>query len=79
MSIVWKNCGILLSNKLECIQIRAARIVSGGIIQTSYSKMLNELWWETLKERRRQKRLVMFHKISLRQALNYMLDATNSR
>ena len=73
-SIIWDNCNITQSDKLEHIQLRAARIVAGGMIRTSYDQLLIELGWQTLKSRRYISRLVMLHKIKLGQSPNYMKE-----
>ena len=49
---VWNNCSSTLSNNIEKIQIKAARIVSGAIVRTPYVLMLEELSWQTLSKRR---------------------------
>ena len=40
--IIWDNCGTYLSDRIDKIQIKAARIITGGIIRTSYRKLLEE-------------------------------------
>ena len=51
-------------DKLEGVQRRAARFVTNDYRRHSrVTKMMKELKWQPLHERRREKRLVFFHKI----------------
>ena len=47
---VWGNCGTGYINKLESLQLEAARIVSGLPIFTSKDILYREVGWETLHE-----------------------------
>ena len=50
--------------KLEMVQRRAARYVLDRFnYLSSVDEMLQELQWNTLEERRKKERLVMFYKI----------------
>ena len=61
---VWDPHTISTSARVEAVQRRAARFVTNQYDRTaSVSDMLGRLQWEPLVERRRQARLVMFHKI----------------
>ena len=51
---VWDNCSNQLSEMLENVQYRAAKIVSGAIHRTSHCTVYDELGWETLKRRRKK-------------------------
>ncbi|MEW8548097.1 MAG: reverse transcriptase family protein, partial [Candidatus Thiodiazotropha sp.] len=52
-------------NKLEAVQRRAARFVTGDYHTTSsVSDMINDLGWETLQQRRTQAKLVMMYRIT---------------
>lgn len=61
--VVWDNCSDELCEKVEYVQRRAARIVSGGIVRTSQNILYKELGWTPLQTRRRELRLTMMHKI----------------
>ena len=61
---------VLLSNitdmqceKLELVQKRVGKIVSGAIRGVSRDVIYHELGWETLEERRKKHMLLLFHKI----------------
>ena len=72
--VIWDNSGNVLSDQIEKVQVRAARIVSGGIIRAPYESMLKELGWTKLSDRRKYKRLIYIHKIQLGQAPSYLSD-----
>ena len=48
----WDNCSTECKNQLESIHNEAGRIVSGMTKLCSIEKLLAELGWETLQERR---------------------------
>jgi hypothetical protein len=54
---VWDNCGIGYSDKLEKLQLDAARIVTGLPIFTKSEYLYAETRWETLSERRYRTKL----------------------
>lgn len=61
---VWDPYTATMTSRLEMVQRRAARFVTGQHAKTaSVTDMLKKLEWETLETRRRNARLVMFYKI----------------
>ena len=60
---VWDNCGVCNSNKLEQLQLEAARIVTGLPIFTKIDLLYKETGWELLSVRRNRRKLQMFHSI----------------
>ena len=52
------------SMKLETLQNRTARLVTGGLYRTHTNDLLCELGWEKLKTRRQIHRLVLYHKLN---------------
>ena len=52
------------SMKLETLQNKAARLVTGGLYRTHTNDLLCELGWEKLKTRRQIHRLVLYHKLN---------------
>ena len=60
---VWDNCSNDCKRQLECIHNEAARIVSGATKLCSIEKMLADLGWESLHDRRMKHKLVIFYKI----------------
>ena len=65
-SVVWDPVGEgnqSLRYELEMVQRRAARFVSGDWRRTSSpSKMIKDLQWKSLENRRYQSRLIFMHK-----------------
>ena len=49
--------------QLDLIHHETVRIITGGTKLCSIQKLLSELGWETLQERRSKHRLVIFYKI----------------
>ena len=63
-----------LSRKLESTQYKAALAVSGAWKGTNKDRLLEELGWETLSNRRWHRRLCLFYKIVKNQAPHYLRD-----
>lgn len=61
--IVWDNKTVSLVNKIEAIQIEAARIVTGGTRLTSIENLYRETGWEKLAVRRQNHKIVQMYKI----------------
>ena len=71
---VWDNCSNECNSQLESIHNEAARIVSGATKLCSIQKLLAELGWETLQERRSKHKLVNFYKIINGLTPSYLSD-----
>ena len=50
-NIVWGRCNKQLQNKLQVLQNRAAKIITGTSVYGSSSQALTELKWKTLYEK----------------------------
>ena len=61
--IIWDNKTLFLNNKLECVQVEAARIVTGATRLVSIDKLYTETGWEKLVTRREHHRLVYFYRM----------------
>ena len=60
-SVVWDDISDQLTDKLQILQNRAARVITGADYRTPSSDLLNKLGWSSLKEKRnKQKALIMF-------------------
>ena len=64
-SEVWDNCGQVNSDRLEKLQLEAARIVTGLTCYTSLDSIYREAGWEKLSTRREVKKLCMFYKLKV--------------
>ena len=60
---VWDNCPTKTKWQLDVIHIEAARIITGASKLCSVSKLLTDLGWETLQNRRKKHRLIFLLKI----------------
>ena len=67
-SEIWDNCGQTNCNRLEKIQIEAARIVTGLSIYASIDSIYKKTGWETLSKRKEVKIncYFLFTKLSIR-------------
>ena len=61
--VIWDNCSNECKTQLESIHNEATRIVSGAPKLCSIQKLLGELGWKTLQERRSKHKLIIFYKI----------------
>ena len=61
--VIYDNCPKYLADRLEGVQMEAARICTGGMRQTSSKKLLLELGWEPLFKRRKWRKLIYMFKI----------------
>ena len=73
-SEVWDNCAVGNSNKLDQLQLEAARIVTGLPIFASSILIYKELSCESLTERRKRRKLQMFYNIQNNNAPRYLCD-----
>ena len=72
--IVWDNCGITLSNKLQKVQNRGARIINGSSWDSSGKQNLSKLNWISLVDKREENTAKMMLKILNNQAPQYLCD-----
>ena len=68
----WDGCNQNDSNRLEKLQLNAARIVTGLPIFASANSLYTETGWETLAERRKNKKLTLMYKIINNDAPSYL-------
>ena len=61
--VVWDNTTLFLTNKLENVQIEAARIVTGGTRLVSINSLYKETGWGTLQARRENHKKIYFYKM----------------
>ena len=71
---VWDNCGQINSDRLEKVQLEAARIVMGLPSFASIYSIYIETGWEKLKIRREVRKLVLFNKIVNGQIPDYLTE-----
>jgi hypothetical protein len=73
-SEVWDNCGQVNSDRLENLQLEAARIVTGLTCYTSLDSIYREAGWEKLSARREVKKLCMFYKLNVGNSPEFLCD-----
>jgi hypothetical protein len=71
---LWDDCCIRDTQKLECLQLEAARIVTGLPIYSSAESLYFETGWSKLEDRRKSRKLNLFYKIENNMALTYLSD-----
>ncbi len=64
-SILYDNCSFTLSQRLERLHRQAAVVVTRAFRNTSYIRLLNELGWNNLENRRKLQRFSLFKKMSI--------------
>ena len=71
-NIVWGRCNKLLNNKLQVLQNRAAKIITGKSVRDSSSQALSDLKWKNLDEKLYYNESVTMYKIMNNQAPHYL-------
>ena len=62
--IIYNNISTQHSRRLENLQRKAAIACTGAYVNTSHEKLLQELGWPTLSERRNYAQLIMLYKMN---------------
>jgi hypothetical protein len=61
--VVWDNLSDELNKEIESVQNEAARIVAGATKQCNIDKLISELGWESLENRRNKHKLILLYKM----------------
>ena len=72
--VIYDNCPLSSAQTLDQVQRQAALICTGGYRHSSYSKLLSELNWEPLHERRKSHKLTIFYKIKNKISPKYLYN-----
>ena len=72
--VLWDGCSNENESRIEKVQLEAARLVSGLTRSTSTNRIYQEIGWKTLHRRRKEKKLILFHKIEPNIAPSYLRD-----
>ena len=70
--VLYDDINAQLSNKLENIQRRAAVICSGALPRTETKRLLNDLGWISLKDRRSKFKLLYLYRIYVQGIPSYL-------
>ena len=62
-SVLFDNCSAALKLRLERLHRNAAVIVTGAFRNTSFARLLSELGWDSLEDRRKLARLSLYKKM----------------
>ena len=79
--MVWDNCSNYLLDKLQKIQNRAARIITGESYEIRSSDLLRKLNWPNLKERRSHKKAIFMFEVKneqVAQSVAELFSVTNN-
>jgi hypothetical protein len=71
---LWDGCFKYDSEEIEKIQLEAARIVTGLTKFSSLEAIYFETGWETLAERRRQRKLTTFYQMHNKSCPQYISE-----
>ncbi len=70
--VVWDNCTHYEQQDLERLQLEAARIVTGATKRVSFESLYRETGCESLKARRRKRKLILFYKMNNNLSPSYL-------
>lgn len=73
-AIVWDNCSQTLKNRLQKLQNKAARIITGDSYETRSDVIRSKLGWNTLQERRDDKMNNLMKKIMRDNSVDYLQE-----
>lgn len=73
-SIIWDDCSQQDKERLDNVQLKFARIISGAKRGTSHELIYNELEWTKLEDRRKQSKLTFLYKIVNRVSPDYLVE-----
>ena len=76
--VIYHNCADYLMDMLESIQYQAGLIATGCWQNTNRSKLYHELGWESLNDRRHNRRMYMYHKILKGDSPEYLMKYVSS-
>ena len=72
--VVWDSCSTYNANRLEKIQIEAARIVTALTRSVHLDWLYKEVGWVPLSQRRKEHKLITFLRIIRGFVLDYLQD-----
>jgi len=78
VDVIWDNCPEYLKDRLESINYEAARIVTGATKLTSIHVLMKESGWESLRDRRKNHKLIMFHQMVNKNTPDYLTNLVPS-
>jgi len=76
---VWDDCTLFDVDKLEKVQLQAARIITGLPIYASRISLYTETGLEPLIDRRKKCKLKILYKVNNQQTPDYIIDIVQSK
>ena len=73
-NVVWDNPTKGLTDRLQRLQNRAARVITGASYEIRSKDILNDLNWETLAQRREKHKAILMYKITNDLTPSYLSD-----
>ena len=70
--VIYDNCSLVDSMKIESVQKFAGRVCTGALKLTNYNKLCHDLKWQSLKSRRTVAKAILTHKIINKLAPSYL-------
>ena len=70
--VIYDNCSLADSMKIESVQKFAGRVCTGALKLTNYEKLCHDLKWQSLKSRRTVAKAIFTHKIINKLAPSYL-------
>ena len=80
-TLVWSNCSEYLLDKLQKVQNRAARIITGRPYDIPTKEIFRELNWQSLPDRWEKNKLMFMHKVKsneLPASMNNLFQIANN-
>ena len=73
-SLVWNNCSKTLQNKLQKLQNKAGRIITGDCYETASDTVTSKLSWDTLEARRKKQLETCMIQIMKGNSIDYLRE-----
>ena len=72
--VIFHDCSKYLMDLLESVQYKAGLICTGCWKNTSQQKLYQELGWQSLNDRRHNRRMILYHKIKTGNTPEYLTN-----
>ena len=76
---MWDGCSAKLSNKMQKLQNRAARIITKSKYDSSATQLLESLHWDDLSKRRKKHKVFLIYQILNGLATQYLRNIFTNR
>jgi len=76
---VWDGCSMCDSEKLEKLQLEAARLVTRLPSFDRRESLCFETWWELLQDHRKNRKLTLFYRMHCESVPDYLIEKLPNR